>query len=50
VPENSIKLCIKYYATADKEGKDCIQNLVRKAHGNWPLRKRIILRGIIRRL
>jgi hypothetical protein len=47
VPENSIKLCIKYYATVDEESKECIQNLARKAHGNWLLR-RIILRGNIR--
>jgi hypothetical protein len=36
VPENSIKLCIKYSAKADGESKEYIQNLSRKTHGNWP--------------
>jgi hypothetical protein len=50
VQKNSIKLYITYYATADGESKENTENLSRKAHGNWPLRKRTILRGIIRKL
>jgi hypothetical protein len=44
VPENGIKLCINYYTKANGEGNECVQNLVRKALGQWPFRRRIILR------
>jgi hypothetical protein len=35
VPENSIKLCIKYYATADEEGEENSWKLATQEENNF---------------